>query len=93
MADGLGGGQGTAATRPERRPNWIEPPMAAPSRPVNLGWARSSSFDFRSPTLSFGDARQWPLTRWCILPETQHRPRGFDLVIGDLPRWVFPVWY
>jgi hypothetical protein len=83
----------TWATRPERRPSGIEPPMAAPSRPVNFGWAKSRFFHFRVPTLSYGDARQWPLTRWCILPETQHRPRGFDLVIGDLPCRLFPAWY
>ncbi len=41
----------------------------------------------------YGDARPWPYTLWCILPAGEHGPRGFDLVIGDLPCRVFPVWY
>jgi len=43
--------------------------------------------------LLYGDARPWPYTLWCILPAGEHGPRGFDLVIGDLPCRVFPVWY
>jgi len=27
------------------------------------------------------------------LPEVELGPRGFDLVIGDLPCRVFPAWY
>ena len=43
--------------------------------------------------LLYGDARQWPYSLWCFLPEVELGPRGFDLVIGDLPCRVFPVWY
>ena len=43
--------------------------------------------------LLYGDARPWPYTLWCILPAGEHGPRGFDLIFGDLPCRVFPVWY
>ena len=43
--------------------------------------------------LLYGDACQWPYSLWCSLPAGEHGPRGFDLVIGDLPCRVFPVWY
>ena len=69
------------------------PPSAAPSRPVNFVLRRiwfSRLFVFM---LLYGDARPWPFTPWCILPAGEHGPRGFDLVIGDLPCRVFPVWY
>ena len=36
-------------------------------------------------TLRSGDACQWPYSLWCLLPEAKLGPRGFDLVIGDLP--------
>ena len=43
--------------------------------------------------LLYGDACQWPYSLWCSMPAGEHGPRGFDLVIGDLPCRVFPVWY
>jgi hypothetical protein len=39
-----------------------------------------------------GDACQWPYIRWCLVPDCQRGPRGFDLVIGDSPCRVFPAW-
>ena len=36
-------------------------------------------------TLRSGDACPWPYSLWCLLPEAKLGPRGFDLVIGDLP--------
>src|SRR5208337_4581970 len=36
-------------------------------------------------TLRSGDACQWPYSLWCLLPEAKLGPRGFELVIGDLP--------
>jgi hypothetical protein len=71
----------------------IEPPLAAPSRPVNSGWGGSGSCRSFASMLPDGDACQWPYTLWCFLPEIQHGPRGFDLVIGDLPCRVFLAWY
>jgi hypothetical protein len=44
-------------------------------------------------SLGPGDARQWPCSLWCFLPEVELGTRGFDLVFGDLPRRVFPSWY
>jgi hypothetical protein len=43
--------------------------------------------------LACGDAGQWPYINWCFLPDTKHGPRGIGLIIGDLPRRVFPGWY
>ena len=50
-------------------------------------------FPFFHFSLVYGDARQWPYIIWCFLPDSQHGPRGFDLVIGDLPCRVLPAWY
>ena len=70
----------------------IEPPSAAPSRPVNFG---SGDLVLVAGRLYFcsGDACQWPYSLWCFLPEVELGPRGFDLVFGDLPFRVFPSWY
>ena len=58
-----------------------------------LGFGTISSLHLCRVTLPRGDARQWPFARWCILPDMERGPRGFDLVIGDLPFRVFPAWY
>ncbi len=41
-------------------------PRTAPSRPVNLGRERSGLVYLIMSTLPYGDARQWPLARWCF---------------------------
>src|SRR2546423_12458507 len=57
-------------------------------------WFGETWYSARLPfTLGFGDACQWPYSLWCFLPEVELGPRGFDLVIGDLPGRVFPAWY
>ena len=58
-----------------------------------LGFGTISSLHLCRVTLPRGDACQWPFARWCILPDMERGPRGFDLVIGDLPFRVFPAWY
>ena len=70
----------------------IVPPSVAPSRPVNLGLGDLVQIATCLYAVA-GDARHRPYYLGCFWPEVELGPRGFDLVIGDLPRRVFPVWY
>jgi hypothetical protein len=44
----------------------IEPPVAAPSRGVNLGREGSGFVHRIFSRLPYGDARQWPYAHWCF---------------------------
>ena len=71
----------------------IEPPLGGALTARELWLRRIWFLPLFVFMLLYGDAPSVAVFPWCFLPAVEHGPRGFDLVIGDLPCRVFPVWY
>jgi hypothetical protein len=85
----VGGEMAKAPKVPENRSGRYDSPLSARELWIRRIWLSRLFCAYAAS----GDARQWPLARWCFLPDKKHGPRGFDLVIGDLPCRISPARY